>query len=499
MGIVELSRAAFTTFQLKGEAYQWWRAYELEFDQLRQGAMFVSEYAVKFSELSRHTPALDSIVRERVYRFIKGLNHGIRISMARELETDTPYQQVVEIARRLEGMRGRYREAKRLRNSRTYSGSHATVAACHGRGYVIHPVHLVLPTSNGILATLRSQVAHYAPPLSNAPSAQGAFSGQSKRLGPSQLQQPCPPRACFECGDTRHMGPQASQAVVTTPVATPLAQPSRGGGREGRGCPIEGGQARCYALPTRTEAIASDSVITYIVSVCRRDASVLSSFTYSYVSYYFDPYLGISHDFLSSPIYVSMLVGGSIIVDRVYRSCLVVLGGFETRGDLLLLSIVDFDVILGMDWFSPYHVILGCHAKTVMLAMPGFPRLEWMGTLDYVLSRVVSFLKAHRMVGKGCDAYLAFVRDVSVYTPTVKLVPVVRDYPNVFLGDLPGMLPIRDIDFGFVMFPGTQPISIPPYRMVPTELKELKEQLQEFIDKDFIRPMCHLGVLHSCL
>ena len=107
---------------------------------------------------------------------------------------------------------------------------------------------------------------------------------------------------------------------------------------------------------------------------------------------------------------------------------------------------------------------------------------------DYIPSRVISFLKAQRMVGKGCLSYLAFVRDVGAETPSIDSVPVVRDFPNVFPADLPGMPPDRDIDFGIDLVPGTQPISIPPYRISPTVLKELKEQLQELLDKGFIRP-----------
>jgi len=137
---------------------------------------------------------------------------------------------------------------------------------------------------------------------------------------------------------------------------------------------------------------------------------------------------------------------------------------------------------------SPYHAIFDCHAKMVTLAMPCLLWLECRGTLDYVPNRVVSFLKAHRIVGKGCDAYLAFVRDVSVDTPTVESVPVVRDYPDVFPSDLPGMPPDRDIDFGMDLLSGTKPISIPPYRMTSANVNELKEQLQEFLDRGFIRP-----------
>ncbi|XP_070011006.1 uncharacterized protein [Nicotiana sylvestris] len=70
----------------------------------------------------------------------------------------------------------------------------------------------------------------------------------------------------------------------------------------------------------------------------------------------------------------------------------------------------------------------------------------------------------------------------------VDSVPIVRDFPDVFAADLLGMSPDRDIDFGIDLLPGTQPISIPPYCMAPAELKELKDQLQELLDKGFIRP-----------
>jgi len=59
------------------------------------------------------------------------------------------------------------------------------------------------------------------------------------------------------------------------------------------------------------------------------------------------------------------------------------------------------------------------------------------------------------MVGKGRLAYLTFVRDVSTDAPTVELVLVVRDFPDVFPADLSGMPPDRDIDFGIDLVPGT--------------------------------------------
>ena len=60
----------------------------------------------------------------------------------------------------------------------------------------------------------------------------------------------------------------------------------------------------------------------------------------------------------------------------MYRSCLVSLAGYDTWVDLIILGMVEFDVILGMDWLSPYHAVLDCNVKTVTLAMRGVPRVE---------------------------------------------------------------------------------------------------------------------------
>ncbi|XP_070045064.1 uncharacterized protein [Nicotiana tomentosiformis] len=144
------------------------------------GETHYSRYSIHPGATKIHVPALVSTVREQVYRFIEGLNYGIRFSTTRELETDTLYQQMVEITRRLEGMRGREREdmeAKRPRESGGYSGARATVASRHGRGYVSRLVHSTLPASSGVPIIPMSQVAHFAQPLSSAPSARGDFSG----------------------------------------------------------------------------------------------------------------------------------------------------------------------------------------------------------------------------------------------------------------------------------------------------------------------------------
>lgn len=80
--------------------------------------------------------------------------------------------------------------------------------------------------------------------------------------------------------------------------------------------------------------------------------------------------------FLGTPLHVSILVSDSIMADRLYHSAMVTVGGFEIMVDLLLLNMLDFDVIFGMDWLSRYHAILYCQGMTLMLTVLGLPRLE---------------------------------------------------------------------------------------------------------------------------
>ena len=96
------------------------------------------------------------------------------------------------------------------------------------------------------------------------------------------------------------------------------------------------------------------------------------------------------------------------------------------------------------------------------------------------------------MISKGYLYLLVRVKDSSLQTPTLVLVSVVCEFLEVFPEDLLGVLPKREIDFGIDLLPDTQPISIPPYKMALVELKELKEQLKDLLDKGFIRPSISL-------
>jgi len=156
-------------------------------------------------------------------------------------------------------------------------------------------------------------------------------------------------------------------------------------------------------------------------------------------------------------------------------------------GDLILLGIKGYDVILGMDWLNQYQAIIDCNQKTLTLTTFEGERIRYKGGDSTSTIPLISSTKACKLISKGCTAYLCAVEVSNTQEPDLKRIPVVRDFPEVFQ-EVPGLPPDREIEFAIELLPGTTPISKAPYRVAPTELVELKKQLQELLDKGLIRP-----------
>ena len=97
-------------------------------------------------------------------------------------------------------------------------------------------------------------------------------------------------------------------------------------------------------------------------------------------------------------------------------------------------------------------------------------------------------MKTQRFLRKGCEVFLALILDSKREQVKLENIPVIREFPDVFPEELPGVPPEREVDLSIEIVQGTTSISRTPYRMAPTELKELKTQLHELLDKGFIRP-----------
>ncbi|GKC28175.1 putative reverse transcriptase domain-containing protein, partial [Tanacetum coccineum] len=105
---------------------------------------------------------------------------------------------------------------------------------------------------------------------------------------------------------------------------------------------------------------------------------------------------------------------------------------------------------------------------------------------------IISCTKTKKYLLKGCKVFLAHVTMKKAEDKSkekrLEDVPIVRDFPKVFLKDLSGIPPARQVEFQMYLIPGTAPVARTPYRLAPSEMKELLDQLQELSDKGFIRP-----------
>ena len=126
--------------------------------------------------------------------------------------------------------------------------------------------------------------------------------------------------------------------------------------------------------------------------------------------------------------------------------------------------------------------------KRVTLRTLSGEEVTFIGERSNHLSNVISAATTRMMVQKGCEAYLAYVIDTKKAKPIFSNIPIVSDYPDVFPEELPGLPPHREIEFAIDVVPGATSASSTPYRMALVELKELKLQLQELLEKGFIRP-----------
>ncbi|GJY38230.1 hypothetical protein Tco_0424594 [Tanacetum coccineum] len=155
----------------------------------------------------------------------------------------------------------------------------------------------------------------------------------------------------------------------------------------------------------------------------------------------------------------------------------------------------SFDVIIGMDWLTKYHGVIICDEKIVHVPF-GREMLIFQGNginqREESRLNIISCTKAQEYLSKGCDVFLVHVTTKEAKDKSegkrLKDVPIVRDFPEVFPKDLSGIPPARQVELQFELVPGDAPVARAPYRLAPSEMKELAKQLQELSDKGFIRP-----------
>ncbi|KAA3469695.1 DNA/RNA polymerases superfamily protein [Gossypium australe] len=262
--------------------------------------------------------------------------------------------------------------------------------------------------------------------------------------------------------------------------------------------------ARTYAIRAREKASSPDVITgTFSLHDTRVIALIDLGPTHSYICMKLVSSMIMPIEFTEFVIRVSNPLGKYVLVDRVCKGCPLMIRGHCFPVVLMLLPFDEFDVILGMDWLVTHDVIVNCGKKFIELKCENGDLIRVESDEQDRSPVVVSSLLTQKYLRKGYEVYLAIVMNTKEIKLKIELVPIVCKYPDVFPEEFPRLPPIKEIEFGIELAPCIAPISIAPYRMTPTELKELKARLQELTDKGFGAPVLFVkkkdGSMRLCI
>ncbi|GJR78457.1 putative reverse transcriptase domain-containing protein [Tanacetum coccineum] len=242
-------------------------------------------------------------------------------------------------------------------------------------------------------------------------------------------------RACYECGSTDHVRsacPRLNRAQG--PEENRPSQVVANNRGQGRG--NQGNQARGRAFMLGAEEDRQDP---YIVTSLEPNE------------------FGFKYE-------IKIASGQIVEIDKVIKGCKLEIEGHVFDIDLIPFGHGSFDVVIGMDWLSNYTAGIICHEKVVRIPLPDG--------------------KVLKVLGERPEEKARFLMGAKAGDKKQEEIVVVRDFPEVFLDDLSGLPPIREIEFQIELIPRATSVGKSPYRLAPSELEELSGQLKELQDKE---------------
>ncbi|XP_077239760.1 uncharacterized protein LOC143880673 [Tasmannia lanceolata] len=418
-----------------------------DFSKLAQGNMTVDEYEAEFDRLARHVPTMVPDENAKRNKFEHGLAMYIRKGIAGSNAPET-YTELVDRAKKLEAVHAEDRELtqanqkKRGRDNDFRGGQTSKGLA----PYQPSGKHQSFQESSGRSINFGNKKNQDNHQIKSEPSKTLAI--RCERCGKNHPTETCrwTLGACFKCGEIGHK--------ITE-------------------CPMMDAQT-AGTVVSGTLPVAS--LYAYVLFDSGASHSFVSS---SYAMLHSLSVMPMNHD-----LCVSKLVGRDLVANSVSKMCPIRICDRELVANMILLDLYDFDVILGMDCLSAHHALVDCNKKIVNFEIPGEERFCFEGSGALSTPVILSAMQACRLLRQGCEAFLASVVEVESNDVKVEDIPVVNEFVDVFPEDLPGLPPDREVEFTVDLAPSTTPISKAPYWMAPVEMRELKEQLEELLEKD---------------
>jgi hypothetical protein len=424
-----------------------------EFLALTQGANTVLQYAQNFNHLCQYAGYHADNDTKKQDRFRRGLNTKLKERL--NLVKANTFSELVNMALTQEDCIVAHSAEKKRKNP---AGPSSTQPP---RYRVVSNTQPRAPQRNAPTGRLvfrpPQQQGRFRPPV---PPQQAQQSGQRPNV--PQVPQKGNNYRCYNCGSADHLIRDCPR-----PKKSNQGQSSTQGNQNKGKKPVMQVRQGRINFTTLAELPDGAPVMSGTFSIHHQPVVTLfdSGATHSFISNNCGTRLGLD----SCPIQGSYMIstpGGNITSNQIVKSVPIQLGSKEIKTDLVLLSLEGIDVILGTNWMTEHRVRLDISSRVIEVDSPH------RGAVTLYLPQPECLYP--------CTYAITDIR--------VKDIPIVCEYPDVFPDDLPGMPPDRDIEFIIELQPGTAPISKRPYRMPPNELAELKVQLQDLLDKGYIRP-----------
>ena len=431
---------------------------EMEFLELKQGNMSVADYASKFEELVQYCPHYNNADAEesKCVKFENGLRPEIKqgigyqeirrfptlVNKCRIFDEDSKartahYKSLSEKKNKDRGSPYASPNGKgkqKVVDEKKPSGGGSPIAGkCFKCG---EPGHRADSCTKKVLRCFRcGQAGHRVT--------------ECKDAGPT----------CFNCGEKGHISSQCSK-----PKKAATAAHTTG---------------RVFAL-SGAEAPKEDNLIkgTCLINNVELLAIVDTGATHSFISYECATRIGVIMSSLGGSMVIDTPANGSVKTSVVCRSCHLTIFEREFVVDLVCLPLHQIDIILGMNWLGFYGVFIDCYRKTV--------RFSEVGENDE--ARFLSARQVGEFVKDEAQIFALFASLQADKKVVSVDLPVVCEFQDVFPEDVSDLPPEREVEFAIDLVPGTSPVSMSPYRMSATELVELKKQLEELLEKKFVRP-----------
>nr|GEU69770.1 putative reverse transcriptase domain-containing protein [Tanacetum cinerariifolium] len=179
--------------------------------------------------------------------------------------------------------------------------------------------------------------------------------------------------------------------------------------------------------------------------------------------------------------------GRVVSTNTVLKGCTLNLVNRVFEIDFMPIELGTFDIITSMDWLVKHDAVIVCGDRVVRISY-GNKMLTVESDKGVSRLKVISCIKARKYTERGCHLFLAHVTEDKSKEKRMKDMPVIYDFLEVFLEELTGLPPPRQVEFQIDLVPGAAPVAHASYRLAPSEMKELSVQLQELLEKGFIRP-----------